>query len=58
MSVIDELQKNVDSVLMGMDPLQPADQLELIRNLERSARAELKLRVWALRYAQGLGSKH
>jgi hypothetical protein len=55
MSVIDELQKNVDSVrrelrnltVMGMDPSQPPDQLELIKNLERSARAELRLREWA-----------
>ena len=48
MSVIDELQKNVDSVrrelrnlaVMGMAPKQPADQLALIKQLEISARAE------------------
>jgi hypothetical protein len=52
MSVIDELQKNVDSVrrelrnltVMGMDPKQPADQLALIKQLEISARAEQRLR--------------
>ena len=60
MSVIDELQKNVDSVrrelrnlaVMGMDPKQPADQLALIKQLEISARAEQRLRKMALDYAQ------
>jgi hypothetical protein len=30
-------------VVMGLDPNQPPDQASLIRNLERSARAELRL---------------
>ena len=58
-----ELERNIECcrreirnlVVMGMDPSQPPDQLELIRNLERSARAELRLRVVALRYATGQG---
>ena len=60
MSVIDELQKNVDSVrrelrnltVMGMDPSQPADQLAVIKQLEISARAEQRLRKKALDYAR------
>jgi len=36
--------------IMGMQPNQSADQLALIRNLERSARAELRLRWLALEY--------
>jgi hypothetical protein len=43
-------------VVMGLDPNQPPDQASLIRNLERSARAELRLRVLALRYAEEQGS--
>jgi hypothetical protein len=42
-------------VVMGLDPNQPPDQASLIRNLERSARAELRLRVLALRYAEEQG---
>ena len=42
-------------VVMGLDPTQPPDQAALIRNLERSARAELRLRVLALRYAEEQG---
>ena len=61
MSVIDELQKNVDSVrrelrnltVMGMDPKQPADQLALIKQLEISARAEQHLRKMALDHERG-----
>jgi hypothetical protein len=42
-------------VVMGLDPNQPPDQASLIRNLERSARAELRLMVLALRYAEEQG---
>ena len=36
---------------MALDPNQPPDQLDLIRNLERSARAELRLREMVLALA-------
>ena len=59
MPAIKELERNIECcrreirnlVVMGMNPSQTPDQLELIRNLERSARAELRLRVTALRCA-------
>jgi hypothetical protein len=38
--------------VMGMRPDLPADKRELIHNAERSARAELKLRIRALRWAR------
>jgi hypothetical protein len=34
--------------VLGMDPSLPAHKAELVRNLERSARAEVKLRLKAL----------
>jgi hypothetical protein len=57
---IDELERNIECVrreirnlvVMGLDPNQRPDQAALIKNLERSARVELRLRVAALRYAQ------
>ena len=42
-------------MVMGLDPNQPPDQAALIKDLERSARAELRLRVLALRYAEEQG---
>ena len=64
MPAIKELERKIECcrreirnlVVMGMDPSQTPDQLELIRNLERSARAELRLRVTALQCELGLGS--
>jgi hypothetical protein len=38
--------------VMGMDPNQSPDQLELIRNLEISARAEMRLRTMAIEHAK------
>jgi hypothetical protein len=56
-----ELQTKLESVrrevrnltVMGMDPNQTAEQTALIKDLEQSARAELRLRMMALEYAQG-----
>src|SRR5262245_40705064 len=58
---LSELQTKLDSVrrevrnltVMGMDSSQPADQAALIKELERSARAEQRLRKMALDYAKG-----
>ena len=55
-----ELQIELDSVrrevrnltVMGMDPNQTAEQAALIKELERSARAEHRLRKMALDYAR------
>jgi hypothetical protein len=55
-----ELQTKLDSVrrevrnltVMGMDPNQTTDQAALIKELERSARAEQRLRKTALDYAK------
>ena len=38
--------------VMGMGRSQPAEKLKLLRNLERSARAEVKLRQKALEHAK------
>ena len=51
-----ELQTKLDGVrrevrnltVMGMDPKQPPDQAELIKDLEQSARVEMRLRSMAL----------
>ena len=61
MPTVAELQAKLDSVrrevrnltVMGMDPSQPPDQAALIKELERSARAELRLRKMALDYVKG-----
>ena len=55
-----ELQTKLDSVrrevrnltVMGMDPNQTTEQGALIKELERSARAERRLRKMALEYAK------
>jgi len=55
-----ELQTKLDSVrrevrnltVMGLDPSQPRDQAALIKDLEHSARAEVRLRTMALEYAK------
>jgi hypothetical protein len=39
--------------VMGMDPSQTPEQTSLIKQLERSARAEMRLRTMALEYAKG-----
>ena len=57
-----ELQTKLDSVrrevrnltVMGMDPNQTTEQAALIKELERSARAEQRLRKMALDYAKSL----
>jgi hypothetical protein len=60
MQDIDELRRKLESVrrevrnltVMAMDPKQPPDQLALILNLEKSARAEQRLRKAALDHAR------
>ena len=55
-----DLQTELESVrrevrnltVMGMDPNQTAEQASLIKELERSARAEQRLRKMALDYAK------
>jgi len=55
------LQTKLDSVrrevrnltVMGLDPSQPRDQAALIKELEHSARAEVRLRIMALEHAKG-----
>jgi hypothetical protein len=55
-----ELQTKLDSVrrevrnltVMGMDPNQTTEQTALVKELERSARAEQRLRKMALDYAK------
>jgi hypothetical protein len=39
-------------MVLGMRPDLPADERELIHNAEWSARAEVKLRIKALRYCR------
>jgi len=61
MPTLAELQAKLDSVrrevrnltVMGLDPNQPPDQAALIKELERSARAEMRLRRMALEHAEG-----
>jgi hypothetical protein len=61
MPTLAELQTKLDSVrrelrnltVMGMDPSQHSDQAALIKELERSARAEMRLRAMALEHAKG-----
>jgi hypothetical protein len=56
-----ELQAKLDSVrrevrnltVMGMDPSQTPEQTSLIKELERSARAEMRLRTMAIEHAEG-----
>ena len=56
-----ELQTKLDSVrrevrnltVMSMDPSQTPAQAALIKELERSARAEMRLRTKALEHAKG-----
>jgi hypothetical protein len=61
MPTLAELQSKLDSVrrevrnltVMGMDPNQTPEQAALIKELERSARAEMRLRTRALEHAKG-----
>src|SRR5262245_25206 len=56
-----ELQAKLDGVrreirnltVMGIDPSQTPGQAALIKELERSARAEMRLRTMALEHAKG-----
>jgi hypothetical protein len=60
MPTLAELQAKLDSVrrevrnltVMGMDPSQTPGQAALIKELERSARAEMRLRTMALEHAR------
>jgi hypothetical protein len=66
MPTLAALQTNLDSVrrevrnltVMGMDPSQTPEQTSLIKQLERSARAEMRLRTMALEYAKGEPRSH
>ena len=61
-----ELQTKLDGVrrevrnltVMGMDPKQPPDQVALIKDLEQSARAEMRLRSMALAHAKNKLRSH
>jgi len=61
MPTLAELQSKLDSVrrevrnltVMGLDPNQTPEQAALIKELERSARAEMRLRTRALAHAKG-----
>ena len=61
-----ELQTKLDGVrrelrnltVMGMDPKQRPDQAALIKELEQSARAEMRLRSMALAHAKGTLRSH
>jgi hypothetical protein len=44
--------------VMGMDPKQPPDQAELIKDLEQSARVEMRLRSMALAHAKVTQRSH
>jgi hypothetical protein len=48
----DTRQEVRNLTVMGMRPDLSADKRELIRNAERSARAEVRLRIMALQYFQ------
>jgi hypothetical protein len=66
MPTLAELQAKLDSIrrevrnltVMGMDPNQPPDQAALIKQLERSARAEMRLRTMALEHAKDQLRRH
>ena len=51
---LDNVRREVRNLtVMGMDPSQTPGQAALIKELERSARAEMRLRSMALEYAKG-----
>ena len=51
---LDSVRREVRNLtVMGMDPSKPPDQAALIKELERSARAEMRLRTMALEHAKG-----
>jgi hypothetical protein len=55
---LDDVRQEVRNVVViGMAPDNSPEEAALICNLERSARAELKLRVMALEYAKSLARK-
>ena len=50
---LDSVRREVRNLtVMGMDPKQTTEQAALIKELERSARAEQRLRKMALDYAK------
>jgi ubiquitin len=49
----DASQEARNLTVMAMNPKHPPEKAELLRNAERSARAEVKLRQKALAHAQG-----
>jgi hypothetical protein len=49
----DASQEARNLTVMAMNPTHPPEKAELLRNAERSARAEVKLRQKALAYARG-----
>ena len=50
---LDSVRREVRNLtVMGMDPKQTTEQAALIKELERSARAEQRLRTMALDYAK------
>jgi hypothetical protein len=59
-STLANLQTKLDGVrrevrnltVMGLDPMQPLKQKEFIKALERSARAEMRLRAMVLAHAK------
>ena len=61
MPTLSDLQTKLDGVrrevrnltVMGLDPNQTPEQAALIEELERSARAEMRLRTRALAHAKG-----
>src|SRR5262245_29168228 len=54
-TALDSVRREVRNLtVMGMDPGQTPQQAALIKQLERSARAEMRLRTMALEYAKGL----
>ena len=61
-----ELQTKLDGVhrevrnltVMSLDPKQPPDQAALIKELEQSARVEMRLRSMALAHAKGKLRSH
>ena len=50
---LDSVRREVHNLtVMGMDPNQTTEQAALVKELERSARAEQRLRKMALYYAK------
>jgi hypothetical protein len=53
-TALDSVRREVRNLtVMSLDPNQPPDQATLIKQLERSTRAEMRLRSMALAHAKG-----